>query len=110
MNNIVLTTGESLPTEPSLGAMLLFRKETGREATEANLASLEDVSALLWANTKAACDVAGIEFRYDVQQFANRVSPQALSEWTRAQFSPPAEGERPDERPSKKKRSASTSC
>ena len=33
---ITLTTGESFPVEISLGAMLIFKEETGREATDAD--------------------------------------------------------------------------
>ncbi len=45
---ITLTTGEKFPVEMSLGAMLLFKHETGKEATEADMGSLSDLTILLW--------------------------------------------------------------
>ena len=56
---ITLTTGESFPVEISLGAMLIFKEETGREATDADMGSLSDLIKLLWAGAAAGSGKAG---------------------------------------------------
>lgn len=78
---ITLTTGEKFPVEMSLGAMLLFKHETGKEATEADMGSLSDLTILLWGGAAAASEVQGIPFLFTPQQFANRLTSEALSGW-----------------------------
>lgn len=79
-----LSNGENYPAELSIGAMLLFRKETGKEASQADMNSVTDMVTLLWAGVASASEAAGKEFPYTVQQFANRLTSEALAEWTRA--------------------------
>lgn len=81
---ITLTTGEKFPVEINLGAMLLFRRETGKEATEADMGSLSDLTVLLWAGAASASEVQGIPFLFTPQQFANRLTSEALNGWAQA--------------------------
>ncbi|MDE6072781.1 MAG: hypothetical protein K2G53_09575 [Muribaculaceae bacterium] len=82
-HRIKLTTGEEFPVEINLGAMLLFKQETGKEATDADMGSLSDLTMLLWCGTSSASEVAGVKFDYTPQQFANRLTPESLMDWTR---------------------------
>lgn len=78
---IMLTTGETYPFEFTMGAMLIFRKETGREATEADFSSFSDLLTIMWAGTVAAAEVEGNPCKYTLQEFANRLNPDALTRW-----------------------------
>ena len=82
IHKIKLTTGEEFPVEINLGAMLLFKKETGKEVTDADMGGLSDLTHLLWAGTVSASEVAGVKFDYTPQQFANRLTPEALTQWS----------------------------
>lgn len=94
---ITLTTGESFPVEISLGAMLIYKEETGREATEADMGSLSDLIKLLWAGAAAASEPAGIAMNYTPQQFANRLTPEELKKWKETYV----ESQRNEENPEK---------
>lgn len=94
---ITLTTGESFPVEISLGAMLIFKEETGREATEADMGSLSDLIKLLCAGAAAASETAGIAMNYTPQQFANRLTPEELKKWKETYV----ESQRNEENPEK---------
>ncbi len=94
---ITLTTGESFPVEISLGAMLIFKEETGREATEADMGSLSDLIKLLWAGASATSETAGIAMTYTPQQFANRLTPEELKKWKETYV----ESQRNEENPEK---------
>ena len=93
---ITLTTGESFPVEISLGAMLIFREETGREATDADMGSLSDLIKLLWAGAAAASESAGIAMNYTPQQFANRLTPEELKNWKKAYVESQTNEENPE--------------
>lgn len=79
---ITLTTGETFPAEINLGAMLLFKKETGREVTEADYSAPSDLITLLWCAASAASEVAEVKMDYTLQQFANRVTADTLKKWS----------------------------
>lgn len=85
------------PRQISLGAMLIFKEETGREATEADMGSLSDLIKLLWAGAAAASETAGIAMNYTPQQFANRLTPEELKKWKETYV----ESQRNEENPEK---------
>lgn len=61
--------------------MLIFKKETGREATQADFSAFSDLLTILWAGTLAASEVEGNPCKYTLQEFANRMTPEALTRW-----------------------------
>lgn len=103
---ITLTTGESFPVEISLGAMLIFKEETGREATEADMGSLSDLIKLLWAGAAAASETAGIAMNYTPQQFANRLTPEELKKWKETYVESQRNEENPEKGEEVKKKTA----
>ena len=68
-----------------MGAMLLYKKETGKEATEAKFDSMTDTAVLLWAAAASHSEVMGKEFNYTPQQFANRLTASELLKWVNYQ-------------------------
>lgn len=103
---ITLTTGETFPVDMStLGAMLLFKKETGKEITEADTSDLSDLAALIWAGTAAASEVAGKDFPYTAQQMANRVTGETLRRWAAQMKEETAEPAEPTSAEESKKKS-----
>lgn len=73
--------GREYPCLPTMGAMLRFKRETGREVTDIKPDSLSDMAVYLWCCVKSACARDGVDFPYEVLDFADRVTPTDLAEW-----------------------------
>lgn len=77
--------GEEYTAESSLGAMLLFKKETDREVTE--ISGLSDSIVWLWCCVKSASAKTDRPLTLDCQEFADRCTMEVLQEWSRIQQS-----------------------
>ena len=53
--------GQKYPCRPTMGAMLRFKKETGREVTEMKGDSLTDICTYLWCCVKSASSADRID-------------------------------------------------
>ena len=67
-----------------MGAMLRFKRETGREITEIEQGSFTDISTYLWCCIVSACKHDGIEFDMELMDFADSISPDDMEEWNNA--------------------------
>lgn len=75
--------GKAYPCRQTMGAMLRFKKETGKEVTEIN-DSLSDMCAYLYCCTASACKKDGVEFDMSLMDFADSLTPEDLNGWTEA--------------------------
>lgn len=91
------------PCRQTMGAFLRFKRETGREATEITN-DLTDLLTFLYCCTASASAADGRDFDLTLEEFADRISPDELNEWTAAMQAEAAEANTDDE---KKSRSAS---
>ena len=84
MKKIIIKTsdGKEYPARLTMGAMLQFKRETGKEVDEAQ--GVSDMITLMWCCTKSACAADGVEFGYGLQEFADRMSASAVDEFTDA--------------------------
>lgn len=78
---IEIDGGRRLPCAPSMGAMLRFRQETGKEVTEIDGRSLTELCTYLWCCVASACRREGVDFDMDLMEFADRVTPEGMSGW-----------------------------
>ena len=46
------------------------------------MGSVSDLTHLLYCGVMSASEVAGVKFEYSLQQFANRLTPESLNQWT----------------------------
>ena len=76
--------GEHYPCRPTMGAMLRFKRETGREITEIEQGSFTDICTYLWCCIVSACKHDGIEFDMELMDFADSISPDDMEEWNNA--------------------------
>lgn len=84
MNKIkVEINGTSYPCYQTMGALMLLERETGKSAE--NCTTLSDQCIFLWACCKSACRREGVDFPYDVETFADNVTPEDLLAWAQAQ-------------------------
>lgn len=73
-----------LPCRQTMGAFLRFKRATGREATELTN-SLSDMLQFIYCCTLSACSADGVDFPYNnVEEFADRISPDDLNSWVDA--------------------------
>lgn len=70
--------GQSYPCGPSMGAMLRFKKTTGKEYTEIDPSSLEDQCVFVWCCVVSACRREKIPFDYSFEDFADNMSMDDL--------------------------------
>ncbi len=75
--------GKAYPCRQTMGAMLRFKQETGKEVTDIS-GSLSDMCAYLYCCTASACKKDGVEFGMTLMDFADSVTPEDLNQWTEA--------------------------
>lgn len=84
MKKIEITiNGKTYPCRQTMGAMLRFRRETGREITDTD-GGLSDMCTYLWCCVASASKADGVDFGMSLMDFADSVSPQDMQEWTSA--------------------------
>ncbi|MDE6860937.1 MAG: hypothetical protein K2J65_11060 [Duncaniella sp.] len=82
MNNIELTiNGVSYPCAPTMGAMLRFKKETGKEVTEIDTSSFTELCTYLWCCVASASKREGKDFNLTLMDFADNVTPEDMEKW-----------------------------
>ena len=85
MSKVEITiNGVAYPCRPTMGAMLRFKKETGREVTEIETTSLSDLCTYLWCCIKSACRADGVEFELSLMDFADSITPENMDEWVQS--------------------------
>lgn len=80
----ILINGEAFPCRPTMGAMLRFKRETGREITEIEQGSFSDICTYLWCCIVSACKHDGIDFNLSLMDFADSISPDDMNAWNDA--------------------------
>ncbi len=73
--------GKQLPCRPTMGAMLRFKKETGRDAMTITDNDLEGNITFLWCCIVSACKHDGKEFDMSLMDFADAVGLDEVSSW-----------------------------
>lgn len=81
MNKIeIIIDGKAYPCRQTMGAMLRFKKETGKEVTEIQ-GDLSDMCAYLYCCTASACKKDGVKFNMSLMDFADSLTPEDLNQW-----------------------------
>ena len=75
---------EVFPCRQTMGAMLRFKQETGREVTEIDATSFTDICTFLWWCIVSASKADGKKFKLSLMDFADSVSPEDMNEWAAA--------------------------
>lgn len=74
----VTINGVSYPCRMTMGAMLRFKRQTGREVTEVSMDSLSDLAVLLWCCVVSSCNADKIEFNYSLEDFCDNISQEEM--------------------------------
>lgn len=89
----VIINGEAYPCSPTMGAMLRFKQETGREITEIDPKSFTDLCTYLWCCVVSASKREGKAFDLSLIDFADSISPDDMNRWSEAVANERQEGE-----------------
>lgn len=74
--------GKVYPCRQTMGAMLRFKHETGKEVTEIDGNSLSDLCTFLWCCVVSACKADGISFDMSLMDFADSLSAEDMAGWS----------------------------
>lgn len=77
----VIINKVAYPCRPTMGAMLRFKKETGREITEIANTGFTDLCTYLYCCVASASAADGIPFSMGLLDFADALNPEDMNEW-----------------------------
>lgn len=66
------------PFRMTLGAMLRFKRATGKEVTELNEESVEEMASFLYACLASACAADKVPFSYTFDEFCDLLSVEDM--------------------------------
>lgn len=78
---IVEIDGKKYPCRQTMGAMLRFKQETGKDVSEIKAECFSDVCAYFYCCVASACKHDGVEFGYSLMDFADSLEPKDLENW-----------------------------
>ncbi len=76
----ILIDGKAYPCRQTMGAMLRYKKETGKEVTELG-DNLSDMCAYLYCCVASASKHDGKEFDMSLLDFADSLTPEDINVW-----------------------------
>ncbi len=85
--------GKDYPVRFVMGAMLLYKRETGQDVSSLKQDDVEGMLMLMWCCIKCACQAEKVDFDYDFETFCNSITPQEVAEWN-AMISAESAGEK----------------
>lgn len=77
----VTINGVTYPCRPTMGAMLRFKKETGKEITEITDKSFTDLCTYLYCCVVSASAADKINFSMSLLEFADALNPEDMEAW-----------------------------
>ena len=78
MKKIVIK-GKEYPARITMGAMLRFKRETGRDISEAKSTDVSDMVVFLFCVVEAASHDEGVPFPFTLEEFADALTPDSLT-------------------------------
>ena len=76
--------GKVFPCRVTMGALLRFKRETGRDVSQTGQNDVEALITLLWCCVVSASKADGVEFGMGLMDFADLLSPDTLTRWSEA--------------------------
>lgn len=77
----VTINGKAYPCRPTMGAMLRFKKETGKEVTEISNTSFSELCTYLYCCVASASAADKIPFDMSLMEFADALDPEDMNAW-----------------------------
>lgn len=80
MGMSITVGGKKYPCRQTMGAMLRFKRETGKEVTEIT-DSVTDMLAYMYCCVQAGCKTEGVEFDMTLEDFADCLDISDVTAW-----------------------------
>lgn len=80
----VAINGKVYPCRPTMGAMLRFKKETGKEVTEITTDNFSDLCTYLYCCVASASAADKVPFDMPLMDFADALSAEDMENWAKA--------------------------
>ena len=77
----VTIDGNKYPCRPTMGAMLRFKRETGKEVTELKDSNISELCVYLFCCVQSACAADKKPFEMELMEFADALNPEDLTAW-----------------------------
>ncbi len=78
----VIYKGRELPCRMTMGAMVRYKRETGRDVSQIKDGDIADLILLFWCCIASACNADGVAFDEPFELFADSLDADALNEFT----------------------------
>lgn len=76
--------GKAYPCHLTMGAMLLFKQNTGKDFGQQTELGLEDMLTLMWCCLVSTCRGDHVDFGYSFEEFCDLVTPENVNRWNLA--------------------------
>ncbi len=76
----ITVNGKAYPCRQTMGAMLRFKRETGKEVTDIKR-EVSDLCTYLWCCVCSASKHDGLDFDLSLMDFADSISPEDVKAW-----------------------------
>lgn len=74
--------GKEYPCRVTMGAMLRFKRETGRDVNQIGEGDMSDLVTFLWCCMASASKADGVEFGMSLMDFADKLEPATFTKFT----------------------------
>jgi hypothetical protein len=74
----VLYKGRELPCRVTMGAMVRFKRESGRDVSTIQNGDISDLILFFWCCIKSACNADGVAFDEPFEMFADSLDSEVL--------------------------------
>lgn len=77
----ITINGNEYPCRITMGAMLRFKRETGRDVSQMADDDVADMVTFLWCCIASACHADGVPFDIALMDFADMLGPDSIREF-----------------------------
>lgn len=94
INETVKVNGKEYPCKIRMGAMLRFKRATGRDISEMSATDTSDLITFLWCCVASACNADGVEFGLSLEDFADGLDYDSLTGFYESNTENEADGQK----------------
>lgn len=79
VNKMIKVNGKEYPCRILMGAMLRFKRQTGRDVSEMSPTDTADLITFLWCCVASSCNADGVEFGLSLEDFADGLDAESFN-------------------------------
>lgn len=79
MKKTITINGKTYPYRQTMGALLRFKRETGKEISEISNGNMSDAITFLWCCVASACKHDNVEFDLTLIDFADSLNAEDIN-------------------------------